>query len=94
MVLLPQHSPVASVFFTAHVMSSPEEMWEYAVPIGALHSPSSFLPKHSAYPVILRVQVCCWPALIADFSPAGTLDRPSTATPQQIPVRSSFSPHE
>ena len=92
--LMPQHSPSPSACFTAHVWYSPAEMSEYAVPLGALLVPSSFNPKHSAYPVMLRVQVCELPALMADFSPAGTSDRPMTFVPQQMPVWFTASPHE
>ena len=88
--LEPQHSASAFACFTAHVCQSPAEMSEYAVPLGASLLPWSLSPKHSAYPVMLRVQVWSLPALMADFSPAGT----SLRLPQQRPVRSTLSPHE
>ena len=91
---LPQHSALASACFSAHVKSSPAEMCEYAVPLGASHWPYSQYPKHSAFPRMSRTQVWRQPALIADFSPSGTCNRPFPLEPQQTPVRSSASPHE
>ena len=84
--LSPQHSALASACFSAHVWEPAAEMCEYAVPIGAWLLPLLLDPTHSAIPLMSRTQVWELPALIADFSPAGTSNRPFPLSPQQMPA--------